>query len=76
MPGRFQLLRVSYSPYLGGNEIWIDNLEEELISGQFSTKRGNRGTMVPDVNQLRVILSKTEFPTYHCMYHTFDMEVC
>lgn len=76
MPGRFQLLRVSYSPYLGGNEIWIDNLEEELISGQFSTKRGNQGTMVPDVNQLRVILSKTEFPTYHCMYHTFDMEVC
>lgn len=75
MPGQLQLLRVSYSPYLRGNEIWIDNLEEELISGSFSKKRDNWGATGLDANQLQVLVSKTEFPTNYSMYHMFDMEI-
>ncbi|KAJ3701562.1 hypothetical protein LUZ61_005267 [Rhynchospora tenuis] len=75
MPGHPRLLRVSYSPHLGGNEVWIDNLEEELISGPFSQKRENGGTMGPEGNQLRVLVAKTDFPTNCCMYHTFEMEL-
>ncbi|KAJ4752026.1 Disease resistance protein RGA2 [Rhynchospora pubera] len=76
MPGHPRLLRVSYGPCLGGNEIRIDNLEEELISGPFSKKRENRGTMGPEGNRLRVLVAKTDFPTNCCMYHTFEMEAC
>jgi NB-ARC domain/Rx N-terminal domain len=76
MPGQNQLLRVYYSPYLTGNEIWIDNLEEELISGPFRKKRDNCCTTGLDANQLQVLISETKFPTNCCMYHTFDMEVC
>ncbi|KAJ3670200.1 hypothetical protein LUZ60_010524 [Juncus effusus] len=76
MPGQLQLLRVSYSPYLNGNEIRLDCLEEKLISGFFVDNTESKGTMDLQSKQYRVLFGKTVIPTNSCMYHTFDMEVC